>query len=194
MQSFVGRNTAVGCLLFSAALHNYLFFNPANLLVLMSITTSEIVQGSRASDIAGMGKMILPWKYGAYLPTLSLSYFFELFSRTFQEAGVALSAGFCPGGIGLVKGIDFWVYEEPGRADQLALSLLAAHSSDLDGKAYLVVLRHSATHRRIWGDPQKDLRIVGGIEEGVTYWWVLNGCERQPGRESTILMIMLNPN
>ena len=115
------------------------FFNPANLLDLMSTTTSEIMRGSRASEISGMGKMILPWKYGAYLTTLSLSYSSRLFCSTFQVAGVALSVGFCPGGIGLSEGIDFWVFEELGRASELALSLLASRSSGLNGKASLVV-------------------------------------------------------
>ena len=63
--------------------------------------------GPKASHISGIGKMILPWKYGAYLPTLSLSYSSELFCGTFQEAGVTVSFGFCPGGIGLSQGIDF---------------------------------------------------------------------------------------
>ena len=83
-----------------------------------------------------MSKVILPWKYGAYLPTLSMSYSSRLFCRTFQEAGVALSVGFGPGGIGLPE---VKVVEEPGRAVQLALSLLAARSSGLTGKASLEV-------------------------------------------------------
>ena len=87
------------------------------------------MRGSRASDISGMGKMILPWKYGAYLPTLSLSYSSGLFCRTLQETGVAHSVDFSHNGIGLSEGIGVVVFEEPGRAGQVALSLLAARSS-----------------------------------------------------------------
>ena len=115
------------------------FFNPANLLILMSTTISKIMWGSRTSDISGIGKMILSWKYEVYLPTLSLSYSSRLFCRTFQEAGVALSVGFCPGGIGLCEEIDVGVFEEPWRSGQLEHSLLVARSSSLAGKASLVV-------------------------------------------------------
>ena len=118
---------------------NKFFFNPANLLVLMSTTTSERVRGSRASDISGMGKMILPWKYGAYLPTISQSYSSGLFCRTFQVARVVYAVVFCPNGIGLSERIGVEVVEESTRAGQIALSLLAARSSGLDGKASLVV-------------------------------------------------------
>ena len=70
------------------------------------------------------------------LATLSLSYSPGIFCRTFQEAGVAHSVGFCPSGIGLIVVV---VFEEPGRIDQLTLSLLAARPFSLDGKASLVV-------------------------------------------------------
>ena len=116
---------------------NTSFFNPANLLVLMSTTTSEIIQDSSSSDISGMGKMILPRKYEAYLPTLSLPYSSGHFCRTFQGAGVVHSVGFCLVGIGLSEEIGVVVFEEPGRAGQLALSLLAARSSGLAVKTSL---------------------------------------------------------
>ena len=37
------------------------FFNPTNLLILMSTATCEIIQGFRASVISGMVKIVLPW-------------------------------------------------------------------------------------------------------------------------------------
>ena len=84
------------------------------------------VLGGSRQDISGMDKMILPWKYGAYLPTLPLSYSSGLFCKTFQNACVAISVGLCPGGIGLPEEIE---------SGQPVLSLLAARSSSLAEKA-----------------------------------------------------------
>ena len=47
---------------------NVSFFNPENLIILISTRTSEIMQRSGTSDISGIGKITLSWKYRAYLP------------------------------------------------------------------------------------------------------------------------------
>ena len=119
---------------------NISFYYPANLPVLISTKTSEIMWGSRALDISGIGKMTLPWKYGAYLPTLSLSYSSGLICRTFKVAGVLLPVGLWPVCIGLSEGIDYCVFlgQETGKTGQLALLLLAAGSSGSTGKAFLL--------------------------------------------------------
>ena len=91
-------------------------FNPANLLVFISTTTSEIMRESLALDISGIGKMTLPWKYGEYLPLYSSG----LICRTFQGAGVLLPVGLCPVYIGLTKEliIAFFLAKRPeGRAN-----------------------------------------------------------------------------
>ena len=121
--------------------------------------------GSGASDISEIGKITLTWKYGAYLPTLSQLYASGLFCETFQEVGVLISAVICPGCIGLSEGIISCIFEELGRAGQLTLSQLATRSSSLAGKA-----------SGMFGDLQKDLGIVGGIDNKR----VLCGFKRQP--------------
>ena len=84
--------------------------------------------------------MTLPWKYGAYLPTLSLSYSSGFICRTFKVAGVLLPVGLWPVCIGLPEGIDYCVFlgQETGKTGQLALLLLAAGSSGSTGKASLL--------------------------------------------------------
>ena len=163
------------------------FFKPTNLLVLISMISSEIMRGFRASDNSGMGKIILSWKYGAYLTTLSLSYSYRLFCGTFQEAGVLLFISLCPGCIGLPEGTVSCVFpgKETGRAGQIALLFLATHSFDLVGKAFLEgwdVCQPSEssgeTPKRIWelfGESiiSGSCMVVKGHQEGtINYLYV----------------------
>ena len=161
-------------------------FNPANLLVLISTTMSEIMQGSRASDISGMGKITLSWRYGVYLPSIYLSYYSGLFCGTFLEAGVLLSVGLCPGCIGLPEGTAYCVFpgEETGRSGQLAFSLLATCSS---GKGFLGRLRYLSASEGVGEDPKIDPRIIWGIH----YWWV-GPPWLHLGGENKVLMICEN--
>ena len=71
---------------------NASFFNPTRRRVLRSETTTEGILGSNASTLSGMGKISLPTKYWAYLPTRSLSKSSGLLCWTFHGAGL-----FCPG-------------------------------------------------------------------------------------------------
>ena len=48
--------------------------SPTRLLVFSSEITKEWVLGSRDFEISGMGKIVFPWKYCAYLPIWSFSY------------------------------------------------------------------------------------------------------------------------
>ena len=125
---------------------NISFYYPANLLVFISMKTSEIMRGSRASDISGMGKMTLPLKYREYLTNLSLSYSSGLICRTFQEAGVLLPVGLCPVCIGLLEGIDYCVFlgQETGRAAPTSRSFIR-----FSWKGFFIGLK-------TYGDPQKD--------------------------------------
>ena len=50
------------------------FLMPASLLVFRSVTTKDRIFGSNVSVNSGIGKISLSLKYGAYFPTLSLSY------------------------------------------------------------------------------------------------------------------------
>ena len=92
-----------------------------------------------------------------------------LFCRTFQEADVTLSVGFCPGDIGLPEGIDVGVFEVAWKG-RPASTFVAGHLFfRLSWEGFLGGLRHLTILRRIWGDPKKDLWIVGGINGGVAY-------------------------
>ena len=63
--------------------------NPANLLVLTSVTMKDRVFGSTAATRSGIGKMFVPWKYGAYLPTLFFSCSSALLLLIDLETGIA---------------------------------------------------------------------------------------------------------
>ena len=101
-RNFASNNTGMECLLFLKA---HFFFNQACLLVLTSITMKERVLLSMAANRSRIGKMFVPWKYGAYLPTLSFSCSSAVLLLIDQEMGIAgllLSAGFgSPGWIEL---------------------------------------------------------------------------------------------
>ena len=50
---------------------NFSFFNPANLLVFISVTIKDRVFGWTASTNSGIGRIQFPWKYWAYFSALS---------------------------------------------------------------------------------------------------------------------------
>ena len=81
---------------------NLSFLSPTSRLVFKSVTTRETILGSSFSRSSGMGKISLPLKYSAYLPTRSFSYSSGFFCCIFHGDGDGFSGFvFCPGGIGL---------------------------------------------------------------------------------------------
>ena len=76
------------------------FLSPTSRLVFKSVTTRETILGSSFSRSSGMGKISLPLKNSAYLPTRSFSYSSGSFCCIFHGDGFS-GCDFCPGGIGL---------------------------------------------------------------------------------------------
>ena len=76
------------------------FFSPTSRLVFRSVITSDNILGSSFSIISGMGKISLPLKYWAYLPTRFFSWSSGFLSSIFHGVFSGLFS-FCAGWIGL---------------------------------------------------------------------------------------------
>ena len=84
--------------------------------------------------------------------------FIRTLGGIFQEVGVVCTVVFCPGGIELSEGIE----EAPGKAGQLALSLLATCCSCLVGKASLVEFGTEGSGEAPKRGCELDEVIIGG--------------------------------